>query len=355
MKKLIIFIAICMAISCQNQDSSKLEKTESSIATSSVQENYSKINLEYDSKENKEVRKFKFLNLGQDLIFITFLESELSYLEIENKRYYNIDYDFGVNSNLEESVQLFKDKKSGEFIFLFRSSTEEFPTFHVMELRSNGGLKDHGKHTFSWNDFNLLETKNVNEIVYDVSKDGNTIKIHASAKSGKTSTLNFTDTFQPIAYSENKIQFDKALNKLENSGKATAPEISPGEWAINCENGLTQFNISSSHDGQLSLYSDNQIYINFKISEVNDKEEYKIYFKNVASQKEYYPDKKNIIPEEISQSKEIGSFKFNKDGNITLTWKGLYNEKLKRLEFTTDFLLRKENDNKQPIVIEKCL
>lgn len=79
-------------------------------------------------------------------------------------------------------------------------------------------------------------------------------------------------------------------------------------------------------EGQLSLYSDNQIYINFSISEVNDKEEYKIYFKNIVSQNIYYPDKASLIPEPISKTKPIGSFNITQSGAISLNWIGLFND-----------------------------
>lgn len=221
LKKLLLIIAIFMGVSCNNQDNSKQTIIESDLTTTFVKEKYTNINLAYELKENIEVRKFQFLNLDQNINFITFLESELSYLEIEKKVYYNIDYNFAVNSNIEESIQLFEDKLSGDIIFLFNSFTEEFPSFHVFELLSSGTLEDNGKYTLSWDDFKQLEIKNVDEIVYSVTKDDYNINIKATTKSGNSSILNSKDTFQPIEYGENKIQFHEILNNLENSHKST--------------------------------------------------------------------------------------------------------------------------------------
>ncbi|WP_409417021.1 hypothetical protein [Flavobacterium sp. PS2] len=126
-----------------------------------------------------------------------------------------------------------------------------------------------------------------------------------------------------------------------------------GLWRLNCENSLTTFDISDKN-GYLSLYSDNAIYINVEIINIEDKVgEYYIRFKNTESQQNYSGDKKSIVDNEISKSENIGRLVL-KNNKLLLYWKGLFNDKAKKLDFEQDFILIKENEGKNPITLTKC-
>jgi len=168
-----------------------------------------------------------------------------------------------------------------------------------------------------------------------------------------------------ISFNNNQLSIDvllqhKFFQAIKLKQKKNIPQESQdrkldlnGLWRLNCENSLTTFDISDNN-GYLSLYSDNAIYINVEIINIENKVgEYDIRFKNTESQQNYSGDKKNIIDNEISKSENIGRLVFKND-KLLLYWKGLYNDKFKKLEFEKDFVLIKENEDKNPIILSKC-
>lgn len=156
----------------------------------------------------------------------------------------------------------------------------------------------------------------------------------------------------------NKKVNDKFIFKDKDDIEKTIPVIPTlsinGSWSINCENGLTEFDINEN-EGYLFLFSDNAIYINVKIEKSSDgNNEYLMYFKNTASQKNFYKEKMNIIDDEISKTKLIGKVALNNKNELTLNWIGLYNLKSKSLEFVNDFVMIRENEGINPIIFKKC-
>ncbi|OXA87368.1 hypothetical protein [Flavobacterium hercynium] len=126
-----------------------------------------------------------------------------------------------------------------------------------------------------------------------------------------------------------------------------------GLWRLNCANSLTTFDISGKK-GYLSLYSDNAIYINVEIINIENKiGEYYVRFINTESQQNYDVDKKSIVDNEISKSENIGKLVLKND-KLLFYWRGLYNNKLKKIDFERDFVLIKENEEKNPIILSKC-
>ncbi|PAM92489.1 hypothetical protein B4N84_22540 [Flavobacterium sp. IR1] len=126
-----------------------------------------------------------------------------------------------------------------------------------------------------------------------------------------------------------------------------------GLWRLNCANSLTTFDISGKK-GYLSLYSDNAIYINVEIINIENKiGEYHIRFIDTESQQNYDVNKNSIVDDEISKSENIGKLVLKND-KLLLYWRGLYNDKLKKIDFEHDFVLIKENEEKNPIVLSKC-
>lgn len=127
-----------------------------------------------------------------------------------------------------------------------------------------------------------------------------------------------------------------------------------GLWRLGCEGDLTTFDINDNQ-GYLSLYSFNKIYINTTLRQTSNPNEYNLFFKDTAFKQKYYDDYEFIENDnDISTKKPIGKIKIENNGKLLLEWTGLYNEKLKKLQFVNDFLLIRENGGNNPILLEKC-
>ncbi len=127
-----------------------------------------------------------------------------------------------------------------------------------------------------------------------------------------------------------------------------------GEWNVDCDSSITEFDINENNEVFISLYSDNAIYINCELKKSSINNRYDLFFKNVDSQQYYYDDKKNIKEEEISREKSIASIKIINNETIEMDWKGLYNLKTKKLDFVDNFILKKEYHNVNTIILKKC-
>lgn len=127
-----------------------------------------------------------------------------------------------------------------------------------------------------------------------------------------------------------------------------------GTWNLFCDSELIDFEINNN-EVFISLYSENAIYINCELKKSSVyNNEYDLFFKNVESQQHYYDDKKNIVEEEISNEKSIATIKILNDKTVELYWKGLFNKRTNRVDFVDDFLIVKENNNTNPVVLSKC-
>lgn len=125
-----------------------------------------------------------------------------------------------------------------------------------------------------------------------------------------------------------------------------------GEWAVNCDDGLTTFRINED-DGVISLYG-NAIYIDVKVEKISDTE-YTLKFKGIATQKNWVDNSLKVTESNISKEKMIGKFFVKKDGSVELQWIGLYNVKKQKVDYSgNDFLLIKENGSKNPVILQKC-
>lgn len=127
-----------------------------------------------------------------------------------------------------------------------------------------------------------------------------------------------------------------------------------GLWSLHCGGDLTIFDISENK-GYLSLYSFNKIYINTILKETSLSNEYDLYFDNSEFKEKYYDNYEYIEnDDDISKTTPIGKIKLESKNKMIIEWIGLYNIKLKKLQFVNDFLLITENDGKTPITLEKC-
>lgn len=124
-------------------------------------------------------------------------------------------------------------------------------------------------------------------------------------------------------------------------------------WRIMCNNYLTHLDISEK-DSEMFLYSDNDIYINIEVvPEINKKNEFYIKFKNTARYRDYYPEKKHIIDNEISKTENIAKLKLKGD-KLIMDWYGLYNTKTQTRDFVKECIFVRENDGVNTIELSKC-
>lgn len=148
------------------------------------------------------------------------------------------------------------------------------------------------------------------------------------------------------------VESNLSTSEIKSDAEEVSIENLQGTWAINCENELTELSITHE-TGYLSLYSDNAIYIEVTIKKETNSQDFLMYFKDTASQKNFYKDKPNVVDHDISKDLAIGKISFKND-RLNLQWFGLYNTKNNKKEFLSDFLMIKENGGKNPIVLMKC-
>lgn len=127
-----------------------------------------------------------------------------------------------------------------------------------------------------------------------------------------------------------------------------------GDWSLVCENNLTRLEITNTN-GVLSLNSFNAVFINIRVEKSAVNNIYNLRFASTLSQQQYYPDKLTVNDDEISKDSIIGEFVLKQNAEAQLHWKGLYNLKKKKRDFTDkDFLLIAENGGSNYIILEKC-
>lgn len=353
MRYLVFALLLCISVSCKEQKGSTTILHEETIANKNT--DYTQVIPIYTLKENNKIRKFDFKNFDRNVSLLTFLESELSFLKTNDSNYFNINYAYGMEANLESQFLLFENKPTKSFVFLFPSYSQEFPAFQVVEFTPSHLPKDYGIFTFDWQDFETLNVKNINELSYNVEKKGKTLEVVAKVGKNKSTSLSQKASSQPMTYADHESEFREIIQTLDDLDTHIDKDITTGAWAIDCENGLTFFTILNNQEGQLSLYSDNPIFINFRISEMKSKlGHFTIYFQDVASQNIYYPEKASLTPGAISTSQPIGSFNITQNGAISLNWIGLFNDQTQELEFKADFLLLRENRDQHPIILTRC-
>ncbi|WP_326984690.1 hypothetical protein VUJ46_09225 [Chryseobacterium sp. MYb264] len=144
--------------------------------------------------------------------------------------------------------------------------------------------------------------------------------------------------------------------KISVKSEDKKPEVNladlKGNWAVNCENELTELSFENN-EGYLSLYSDNAVYINVTVKKSEDNSGFMLYFKNTSSQKKFYSDKPTVNDSEVSKDKEIGKLSL-KNGALVIDWYGLYNLKTGKHDFKNEFVMIKENGGKSPVILHKC-
>lgn len=321
--KRIFFICLLSTLfCCKEQNKEKVtEKDEKNIVII-TNEKSCFIKQEYLSKKDDKELIFKYENENYEIKS----NKEQAYDLILNRKKYL------ANLNLESAnINFYYYKCENKKIFLIEGDDYYNSVFFVY-LFENENLSYLG-------DFGIkqpnVEKSGVLKKDFNISFNNNEFSIDVFLKN------KFFQTFK--LKQKKNIPQESQDSKLDLNGL----------WRLNCENSLTTFDISDNK-GYLSLYSDNTIYINVEIINIENKVgEYDIRFKNTESQQNYNGDKKNIIDNEISKSENIGRLVLKND-KLLLYWKGLYNDNFKKLEFEQDFVLIKENEGKNPIILSKC-
>ena len=191
------------------------------------------------------------------------------------------------------------------------------------------------------------------EMEFEISSDGNSkVKFELSEIKNILQVLVLN---QKREIDINSGQNLKLATKLDSeiNYQNTNLEINKS-WALNCKNELTVLNINDNK-GYLSLNNVNPTYINIKLEKTNNNE-YLLKFLNMSSQKIFYEDELILKDENISKEKTIGKIKLIKNGSAELQWNGLFNTVTNQYEFVgKDFLFIRENNGKNPIILEECL
>ena len=259
---------------------------------------------------------------------------ELSYLKLNKSDDY-IPVGFCINtSSMEDVINDIKLFQKDSFYYLMiPTCTEELPMFHLVQFDNSSNYKDLGIHAFKY-DEQILTLGNFNNFQYDLIEKNGTVSV-----TGVLSKKRFDLLYNKKFDSESQITNEdlNVINKLDfkKQGNLNKQLNFNGTWGVNCNNELTELNIDGEK-GYLSLYDFNSIYINLDVVKSSVNDEYLLKFNSTSSQKKFYSDKLSIVDEEISKDKIIGKLKISYDSKVELNWIGLYNLKLKKLEFVDE-------------------
>lgn len=89
---------------------------------------------------------------------VLLLEDERSVVSVANRRseiQFNYFYDSDIDAGLKQ-IKFYEAQKANETLMLFPVTTEEFPTFNLVQFDSQGKLMNLGTHTYSFNDFEMV-------------------------------------------------------------------------------------------------------------------------------------------------------------------------------------------------------
>lgn len=348
-KYLILFIFL---FSCTKSPS----QITDNVTEKHIKDNvYEAINLKpIISKDDDKIIVHQLKNNIVPLVLYTFKGGN-SFLEVNgNVIQFPIAFDFIHSEDFDTTKEIMLFKQNKKYTILFPTFSEGFTTFILLEFSQDGNYKYWGNHTYSNKVFNQIKDISPKKRVYSVKEDKTkTPRIYVKYlnKDLLFSNVNFDKPDLKIKGEYEEISLYKKSKKFDNK-LISKPSNLTGEWAVNCENGLTTFSIDKE-EGVISLYG-NSIYINVYVEKLSDNE-YILKFKQIATQKDWVEESLKIAEADISKEKIIGKFFIKKDDKIELHWIGLYNMKKQKLDYTgKDFSLIRENDGKNPVLLEKC-
>jgi hypothetical protein len=282
-----------------------------------------------------------------------------SFLEVNgNVLNFPIAFDFINSEDFDTAKEIILFKQNNKYIILLPTFSEGFTTFIMLEFSQEGSYKYLGNHTYNSQVFNQIKDIAPEKRIYFLKEDKTkTPRIYIkylnkdllfSEVSFNKPDLNAQSEYEKvILYKKSKIVDNKVDNKL-----ISQPSVLIGEWAIDCENGLTTFGIDKEN-GIISLYG-NSIYINVQVEKLSA-DEYILKFKNIADQKSWVEDSLKITESDLSKDKIIGRFFVKKDGHVELHWIGLYDMKKKKIVYgDKNFSLIRESGGKNPMLLKKC-
>lgn len=353
-KKYLIFIVYSLFVSSckQSPSSNEIEKdknlnsinNESEIIYSEV---INSIKFESDLNESDIVKKIEITSSSINFLLRTIGEN--AYLNVgainqqEPSSWEIINFNFFYDNSFEDAVKdihLLINKNQSEGYLMFPSTSEQYKTYHLYKY-SKKSIVYLGE--FEDDSFDSFKGKFIyNESQHNLYIQNETKEIR------KLKLL----TLKSEAIASNIIEKEKII--ITEQLEETYLSDLKGYWQTGCGNKFTELSVDNS-DGYLSLNSVNAIYINLKVEKSSKEKEYILKYAGIGSQQNYYEDELKIKEGEISEDKIIGSMVIQKDGKALLNWIGLYNKKKKKLEFVgKDFSLIRENEGKNPVLLEKC-
>ena len=130
----------------KNQVSSKISVSDNDKLKS--------IKKDLDITEIEGLRKIHFKGTNPTLNIYTFTEG-YSFLNTSDN-YYPLEFNYTYNTTFEDAIEgisLFKGTKDESVFIVLPSYTEEFSTYHILNI-SKEKIKDFDLHTFSMNEYN---------------------------------------------------------------------------------------------------------------------------------------------------------------------------------------------------------
>lgn len=182
-KKIILIISLILLSSCKTSSSNQDILQVNAVLEKKNQEKerqFNQIEIDYIKCQNDELRIIKFNNLNIEIDLVNFFESELTYVRVEKGIYHFIAHNFSVNSDeLNSNLFLFKESDTNNYVFIFKTYSEEFPAFHIVEIDQKNNINDHGIYTYNWADVNKINITDFNEINYTIKRQKNNLEVYA--------------------------------------------------------------------------------------------------------------------------------------------------------------------------------
>lgn len=209
MNRILLIILSLFFINCADSKSKNfITENKQNIDT------YIKVDATTITTNNDWLSISKFAKIDLPISLIFFFESEKTFLNIE-KKYYPILWNYEYQQNTKgskittEKILIFKNKNN--YIFLFPTNSEEFPTFHVVGVDKAKEFRDYGLYTYTYNDFDKLSGITFDKLNYIVEDGNKIINLYAILNNDK---IKLSDVTTSKSYIEEITE--KERNKIDN-------------------------------------------------------------------------------------------------------------------------------------------
>lgn len=320
--------------------------------------------LTYEYHENDELAILTFTSVEFPLSIVYFKEAGSSYLLIHDSisQYIHLENRFNVERDINtKNLALYKD--GDQFIFMYPTFSEEFPTFQLLAFNEKGNFKSMGTHTFSFEDVERLHI-NFAEATYYIEKTDTVPQIFLKSNPCVLLTVVYNDSMSLQKISKQDLERLRHAYKSDsfiegyNDVNKTKIDLVNGEWQPNCEEPSGYFRTDGEivelelRIGEVGAW---MIFLDMKRGEAFD--EVLLYFDRTnyvslpmgAEGEEY-----NSPPsdKDISSKKVVGKLKIISEDKFQLMWYGLYHRT--SLEVLDEYDLTFERDAEGSILLRVC-